>query len=329
LPKADVTGDRALASNGARIESEAGGRPPLIVRGGTLRGISYRLPVASAQVKSAILIAGLQAQGETVVIEPDPTRDHTERLLTSFGARIRVETQAQEPSQPGAASSFGREPASGHVGQAAGDFSSAAFFLVAALLVDGSDLLVSDVGLNPTRTGLLDVLRAMGASFEVRPSEQPGDAEPVGSIRAWASKLVGVNVAPALIARLIDEVPLLCVAAACAEGVTRITGARELRVKESDRIAVMASELRARGVGVVELPDGLVIEGRGSSEAGQPFPLCGGTAMSHGDHRIAMALAVAGLVSTGGVRIDGAEVADVSFPGFYAQLQALMGQQGG
>jgi len=319
-----------LQAMGARIESEAGGRPPLIVRGGTLRGISYRLPVASAQVKSAILIAGLQAQGETVVIEPDPTRDHTERLLTSFGARIRVETQAQEPSQPGRRIlvSGGSQLLATSV-RLPGDFSSAAFFLVAALLVDGSNLLVSDVGLNPTRTGLLDVLRAMGASFEVRPSEQPGDAEPVGSIRAWASKLVGVNVAPALIARLIDEVPLLCVAAACAEGVTRITGARELRVKESDRIAVMASELRARGVGVVELPDGLVIEGRGSSEAGQPFPLCGGTAMSHGDHRIAMALAVAGLVSTGGVRIDGAEVADVSFPGFYAQLQALMGQQGG
>jgi len=334
--EARLTGDASLCRRpmarviepmramGARVESEPGGYPPLVVSGGSLQGILYRLPVASAQVKSAILIAGLQARGETVVIEREPTRDHTERLLASFGAPVRVDRD----QQPGAGR---RIVVSGGSWLRAtsvtlpGDFSSAAFFLVAAVLVDGSDLVVSDVGLNPTRTALLDLLRAMGASFEIRMLEQPSCCEPVGSVRVRSSALRGVTVAPELIPRLIDEVPLLCVAAACAEGVTRITGARELRVKESDRIAVMARELRDRGVSVEELPDGLVIQGKGPVTARHPFPLHGGTAMSHGDHRIAMAMAVAGLASNGGLCIDDAEVAEVSFPGFYARLGGLIG----
>jgi 3-phosphoshikimate 1-carboxyvinyltransferase len=336
--EARLTGDASLCRRpmarviepmramGVRVESEPGGCPPLVVRGGSLQGISYRLPVASAQVKSAVLIAGLQAQGETVVIEPEPTRDHTERLLASFGAPVRVDRDQQDAAGAGR-----RIVVSGGSWLRAtsvtlpGDFSSAAFFLVAALLVNGSDLVVSQVGLNPTRTALLDVLRAMGASFEIRMVEQPSCCEPVGTIRVRSSALRGVTVAPELIPRLIDEVPLLCVAAACAEGVTRITGARELRVKESDRIAVMARELRDRGVSVEELPDGLVIEGKGPVTARRPFPLHGGTAASHGDHRIAMGMAVAGLASNGGLCIDGAEVAEVSFPGFYARLGGLIG----
>jgi 3-phosphoshikimate 1-carboxyvinyltransferase len=337
--QARLTGDASLCRRpmarviepmramGARVESEPGGCPPLVVRGGSLHGISYRLPVASAQVKSAVLIAGLQAQGETVVIEPEPTRDHTERLMASFGAPVRVDRDQQ-----GAAGAGRRILVSGGGSLRAasvtlpGDFSSAAFFLVAAVLVGGSDLVVSDVGLNPTRTALLDVLKAMGASFEIQQmTEQPSCCEPVGTVRVRSSVLRGVTVAPELIPRLIDEVPLLCVAAACAEGVTRITGARELRVKESDRIAVMACELRDRGVSVEELPDGLVIEGKGPVTARRPFPLHGGTAKSHGDHRVAMAMAVAGLASNGGLCIDDAEVAEVSFPGFYARLGGLIG----
>jgi len=334
--EARLTGDASLCRRpmarviepmramGAQVESEAGGYPPLVVRGGSLQGISYRLPVASAQVKSAVLIAGLQARGETVVIEPEPTRDHTERLLASFGAPVRVDRDQQGGAGRRIVVSGGSWLRATSV-TLPGDFSSAAFFLVAALLVGGSDLVVSDVGLNPTRTAFLDLLRAMGASFEIRMLEQPSCCEPVGTVRVRSSALRGVTVAPELIPRLIDEVPLLCVAAACAEGVTRITGARELRVKESDRIAVMARELRDRGVSVEELPDGLVIEGKGPVTERRPFPLHGGTAVSHGDHRIAMAMAVAGLASNGGLCIDDAEAAEVSFPGFYARLGGLIG----
>jgi 3-phosphoshikimate 1-carboxyvinyltransferase len=274
-------------------------------------------------VKSAVLIAGLQADGETAIIEPEPTRDHTERLLTSFGAPVRVE---HDPEAGGhrKITVLGGTRLQGTSLTLPGDFSSAAFLLVAALLVGGSELLVRDVGLNPTRTGLIDVLRAMGASVDVDHSAVSG-AEPVGSVWAKASQLRGVTVASGLVPRLVDEVPLLCVAAACAEGVTTVTGAGELRVKESDRIAAMASELRARGVRVEELPDGLVIEGNGPVRRGGSLPLRGGTAASHGDHRIAMALAVAGLVADGGIRVEDAEVADVSFLGFYDRLQGLAG----
>jgi 3-phosphoshikimate 1-carboxyvinyltransferase len=311
-----------LRMMGADIRGTTGDRPPLQVRGGPLRGITYRLPVASAQVKSAILIAGLQADGPTTVIEPQPTRDHTERLLRQFGASVRIDPEGSGRAGAGKRITIqGRQRLQGTPVVLPGDFSSAAFLLVAALLVEGSDLVVRDVGLNPTRTALLDVLREMGADLEAGEVGHSDGREPLGWIRARHSALRGVDVDPALVPRLIDEVPLLCVAAACAEGITRVTGAGELRVKESDRIAVMAAQLQSRGVQVTELPDGLEIRGNGGGTAAGRLPLRGGSAESQGDHRIAMALAVAGLVADGGIRIDGAEAAEVSFPGFWDHLR--------
>lgn len=316
-----------LRAMGADIRSEPGdGRPPLLIRGGLLRGITHRLQVASAQVKSAVLIAGLQAAGETVVLEPEPTRDHTELLLASFGVSVRVEPYGTAPDPVGRRISvLGGSHLQGASVSLPGDFSSAAFFIVAALLVEGSDLIIEDVGLNPTRTGLLEVLRAMGASYETEVSPESAGREPIGTVRVRSSALRGTAVDGRMIPRLIDEVPLLCVAAACAEGATTVTGAAELRVKESDRIAAMATELRARGVGVEELPDGLVIEGNGPAQRGR-LPLKGGLARAYGDHRMAMAMAVAGLVAEGGIRIAAAdaELAEVSFPDFHSGLQALM-----
>lgn len=316
-----------LRAMGADIWSEPGdGRPPLVVRGAMLRGITHRLEVASAQVKSAVLLAGVQAAGETVVLEPEPTRDHTERMLESFGVPVRVEQYGSGPASAGRRISvFGGSRLRGTTISLPGDFSSAAFLIVAALLVDGSDLVIEHVGLNPTRTGLLEVLRAMGASCDTEVLEQDSASEPMGRIRIRASLLRGVTVDARLIPRLIDEVPLLCVAAACAEGMTTVSGAAELRVKESDRIAAMATELRARGVRVEELPDGLVIEGKGPARRGR-LPLHGGEARGYGDHRIVMAMAVAGLVANGGVRLMHPELAEVSFPHFYGRLQALMGE---
>jgi len=331
---ARLTGDTSLTGRpmrriieplrfmGVDIRGDAEDRPPLEIRGGRLRGITYRLPVASAQVKSAILIAGLQADGPTTVIEPERTRDHTERILLSLGATVNIETvTAEDGRQERHIMVPGGQRLRGASITLPGDFSSAAFLLVAAILVRGSDLLVRDVGLNPTRTALVDVLRAMGADLEVHQDVSgPAQAEPIGHIRARHSQLHGVAVDPALIPFLIDEIPLLCVAAACGTGVTRITGAGELRVKESDRIAVMATELRQRGVEVHELPDGMEIRGLQTSADPARLPLRGGSARSHGDHRVAMALAVGGLAAEGGITVDGAEAAEVSFPGFYEQL---------
>jgi 3-phosphoshikimate 1-carboxyvinyltransferase len=329
---ARLTGDRSLCARpmgrvieplramGADVGSEAGdGRPPLVVRGGRLHGITYRLPVASAQVKSAILLAGLQAAGETRVIEALPTRDHTERLLPAFGAAVRVEAGALAADGERHAIVAGEARLRGVVLALPGDFSAAAFLLVAALLVPGSDLNVRDVGVNPTRTGLLDVLRAMGAGLEVGDERVEG-GEPVGTVRARASALRGLDVPPGQVAALIDEIPILCVAAARAAGTTRITGAAELRLKESDRIAVMAAALRACGVAVEELPDGLVVYGTGGA------PLRGGAVASHGDHRIVMAMAVAALVAGAPIVIDDAAAAAVSDPAFFPRLRALAGR---
>lgn len=316
-----------LRSMGADIHGEGdGGRPPLVVRGGPLRGVVHRMGVASAQVKSAVLLAGLQASGETTVEEYEPTRDHTERLLPAFGVPVRI--VAREPDgEPGvrAITVAGGTPLAGASLSLPGDFSSAAFFIVAALLVPGSEVVIRNVGLNPTRTGLLAVLARMGASVEIEQAAAATAPEPVGSIRVRGGSLRGVTVEPGLVPRLIDEVPILCVAAACAEGTTTITGAAELRVKESDRIAVMVRQLRAQGVAVEELPDGLVVQGRPSGRPGSTLPLRGGVAESGNDHRVAMAMAVAGLVAEEGTCIDGAEAADVSFPGFYARLRSLLG----
>lgn len=288
-----------LAAMGARIESEPGGLPPLQILGSAnLHGIDYELPVASAQVKSALLLAGLYAQGETIVREPHPTRDYTERMLAAFGWPIKFESGR-------ACLSGGHRLRATDVVVPA-DFSSAAFFLVAASLVPDSRLLLRAVGLNPRRTGLLRALRLMGADIrEHNACEQGG--ERVADLEVRHAKLHGIDVPVEFVPDMIDEFPALLVAAAAAEGVTTVRGAAELRVKESDRLAVMAEGLRSLGTTVDEAPDGATIHGG---------VLRGGKVDSHGDHRIAMSFAVAGLVAQAPVRIaDCANVA-TSFPGF-------------
>ncbi|MDX2299258.1 MAG: 3-phosphoshikimate 1-carboxyvinyltransferase [Xanthomonadaceae bacterium] len=288
-----------IASMGGLIESEPGGLPPLRIHGRrALRGIEYTLPVASAQVKSAVLLAGLYADGETVVHEPHPTRDYTERMLRAFGWPIAFGA--------GWARLSGGHRLHPVEVRVPADFSSAAFFVVAASVVPGSDLLLRAVGMNPRRTGLLTVLRAMGADIVETPCGEQG-GEPVADLRVRHARLRGIAVPEACVPDMIDEFPALFAAAALAEGTTVVTGAAELRVKESDRIATMASGLRALGARIDETPDGAVIHG-GS--------LHGGDVHAHGDHRIAMALVVAAQRASGEVRIaDCANVA-TSFPGF-------------
>ncbi|HEX5755735.1 MAG TPA: 3-phosphoshikimate 1-carboxyvinyltransferase [Arenimonas sp.] len=288
-----------LQRMGARIDAAESGCPPLTVHGNNiLQGIDYSLPIASAQVKSAILLAGLYARGETHVREPHPTRDYTERMLAAFGVPIAF--------VPGEAALLGGFPLQATDISVPADFSSAAFFLVAASLVPGSDLLLRRVGMNPRRTGLLSVLRQMGADIREESTGEQG-GEPVADLRVRSAQLHGVDVPVELVPDMIDEFPALFVAAACAEGCTRVSGAAELRVKESDRIATMAAALRRLGIAVNEAADGAVIEGG---------RLLGGDIDSHGDHRIAMSMAVAAQRATGEVRVrDCANVA-TSFPGF-------------
>lgn len=290
-----------LARMGAQIDAQQGGLPPLRVHGGRpLRGIDYALPVASAQVKSAILLAGLYADGETRISEPHPTRDYTERMLAAFGWPI----------------AFGEGRASlsgGHRLRATdvvvpADFSSAAFFLVAASIVPGSDLLLREVGINPRRTGLLQALRLMGADIVLERERELG-GEAVADLRVRHARLHGIAVPETLVPDMIDEFPILFVAAAAAQGTTRVTGAAELRVKESDRIAVMAQGLRKLGVAIEETPDGALIEGG---------RLGGGEVDSVGDHRCAMSFAVAGLLAATPVQILDCENVATSFPGFVA-----------
>ncbi len=293
-----------LAAMGARIES-SDGRAPLRIRGGqALRGIDYTLPVASAQVKSALLLAGLYAQGETHVREPHPTRDYTERMLAAFGAACAF--------VPGEAAVLGGHALRPRDVVVPADVSSAAFFIVAASIVPGSELVLRRVGMNPRRTGLLHVLRAMGADItEAHAGEQGG--EPVADLRVRHAPLHGIDVPEAHVPDMIDEFPALFVAAACARGTTTVRGAAELRVKESDRIAAMAQGLRALGIRVDEAPDGASIQG------GRLRP---GTVHAHGDHRIAMAFAVAAQRAGGEVRIDDVANVDTSFPGFHTLARA-------
>ena len=292
-----------LAQMGARIETRDGCPPVRILPVDALHGIRYRLPVASAQVKSALLLAGLYARGETTVVEPLPTRDHTERMLGGFG--VELERAGATVSLRG-----GRTLRATAIDVPA-DISSAAFFLVGASIAAGSDLVLEHVGMNPTRTGVVDILRLMGADIEVRNAREAG-GEPVADLRVRAAALRGIAVPPELVPLAIDEFPALFVAAACARGTTTVTGAAELRVKESDRIAVMADGLRTLGVDATPTSDGMVIEGRG----GAPEVFSSGAVEAHGDHRIAMSFAIAGLRAGGEIVVrDTANVA-TSFPGF-------------
>ena len=294
-----------LARMGARIDSTEKGTSPLHIHGGRpLHGIDYTLPVASAQIKSALLLAGLYANGTTRITEPAPTRDHTERMLTALGAEIE---------RDGASVVLhGRPPLRGTALTVPTDISSAAFFLAGASIAPGSDLRLPGVGINPTRTGVIDILRAMGALIELEnPRTQGG--EPVADLRVQARQLHGIDIPEALVPLAIDEFPVLFVAAACAEGVTTLRGAAELRVKESDRIGVMADGLTALGIDARPTDDGMAIHGG---------CLNGGQVDSHGDHRVAMAFAIAALRAAGPITIEDCANVNTSFPGFAASAAA-------
>lgn len=288
-----------LAAMGARIETEQGGVPPLRIHGGqALVGIDHTLDVASAQVKSALLLAGLYAQGETVVREPHPTRDYTERMLAAFGVAIDY--------RPGYARLRGGQRLRATDVAVPADFSSAAFFLVAASIVPGSELCLKAVGLNPRRAGLLRALRMMGADITEERGGMHG-GEPVADLRVRYAPLRGIEVPEVLVPDMIDEFPALFVAAACADGPSVVRGAAELRVKESDRLGVMAAGLRTLGLRVDETPDGATV---------YPGALAGGEIASQHDHRIAMAFAVAAQRASGVLHIRDVDTVATSFPGF-------------
>jgi 3-phosphoshikimate 1-carboxyvinyltransferase len=303
-----------LREMGADLSCKDDRLPPLTIRGAPLRGIEYRLPVASAQVKSCILFAGLLAEGETRVVEPLPTRDHSERMLAAAGVTVRREEE-------GGADGGGTvviEPAERlEVDRIVvpADLSSAAFFIVAGLLVPGSEVLIEGVGINPTRTGLLSILERMGARIEIEPRGAEG-GEPIADLRVLASELQGTDVGGAEVPLAIDELPLVALAACFAEGTTTIRDAAELRRKESDRIATVSEALNALGGAVEATGDGIVVTGMGG--------LRGGAIDSHGDHRIAMLGAVAGLASSAGVGVAGMAAAAVSYPGFESDLASLL-----
>jgi len=293
-----------LNSMGAQIETAEGGRPPLRIAGGRpLHGVQYRLPVPSAQVKSSVLLAGLFAQGETATTEPAPTRDHTERMLRGFGYEVEVSAATARLRGGGTLRACDVDvPA---------DISSAAFFLVGASIAPGSDLVLEHVGINPTRIGVLNILRLMGANIDIIDTRSVG-GEPVADIRVRSAPLQGIRIPVDQVPLAIDEFPALFIAAACADGETVLTGAEELRVKESDRIAVMATGLRQLGVRATETPDGIVIHGGAIS---------GGEIDSHGDHRIAMSFAMAALRATGPITVHDCKNVDTSFPGFAGLAQ--------
>ena len=298
---------RPLQQMGADIRLTSGRAPMYIGRSGSLRGITYRLPVPSAQVKSCVLLAGLRARGYTTVIETMPSRDHTERML---GASV-----VEEPGERHVRIGAGRR-ISARTWTIPSDFSAAAFFLVAGAVAPRGTLHLRRVGLNPTRSALLNVLRDMGARLHVVGTGTE-DGEPVGNIRVEASTLRSVRIDGACIPLLIDEIPILAVAGALAQGRTEIRGATELRFKESDRIRTMVENLRKLGVPVEEFEDGLAVEG--------PAALQGNEVKSHGDHRVAMAMGVAGLLSRGQTIIEHASCTSVSFPGYWEALGSVAG----
>ena len=311
---------KPLRAMGATIAGRKGGElAPLAITGTRLKGMSYVSPVASAQIKSSLLFAALYADGLTTISEPRLSRDHTERMFAYFGipfhrdgCTVRIEGR---PSIRW----------SGKTVVVPGDLSAAAFFLVGASIVPDSDVTVLSVGMNPTRTGLLDILRQMGAHIEVlNPREEAG--EPVADLRVRSMPLRGVQIGPEQIPQTIDEFPILCVAAAVADGETVITGAEELRVKESDRIATMAAELRAMGARIEERPDGMVIQGLGRK--GANGTLTGATCASHGDHRVAMSVAIGALTAAQPTQIQDTVCIETSFPNFDRKLLELLTDSG-
>lgn len=314
-----MTGDRSLSKRpmkrvttpltqmGAIIETEEGGTPPLSIKAGQqLHGIHYDLPVASAQVKSCVLLAGLYAEGETSVTEPAPTRDHTERMLRGFGYEVITDGSTMKLQGGGKLIASNIDVPS--------DISSAAFFMVGASIAEGSDLTLQHVGINPTRTGVIDILRLMGANIELSNEREIG-GEPVADIRIQSAKLKGINIPESLVPLAIDEFPALFIAAAFAEGETVLTGAEELRVKESDRIQVMADGLINCGVDAKPTHDGIIIQGGGFT---------GGEVESHDDHRIAMSFTMAGLCATQAIIVNNCANVDTSFPNF-VDLAASVG----
>ena len=314
-PMARVTDP--LGEMGAEFTASPGGTLPLMVRGiNPAVPISYRLPVASAQVKSAILLAALNTPGTTTVIEPVATRDHSEKMLAGFGADLTVETDADGVRH---ISVTGPCDLTAQDIEVPGDPSSAAFFIVAALIVPGSDLVIENVGMNVTRTGIITVLEQMGGQIE-RLNQRTVGGEPVADLRVRASALTGITVDPAIVPSMVDEFPVFFIAAACAHGTTVTSGLDELRVKESDRLATMARGLEAVGVAVEEREDGLTITGSG----GALLP-GGGPVATLLDHRIAMSFAVAGLVSDAGVEVDDTAPIATSFPDFLALLARTTG----
>lgn len=290
-----------LREMGAVIETAAEGRPPMTIRGGhVLKALTYTLPMASAQVKSCLLLAGLYAEGKTTVTEPAPTRDHTERMLRGFGYSVNVDG-------PTASLESGGKLTATHI-EVPADISSAAFFLVAASIAEGSELVLEHVGINPTRTGVIDILKLMGGDITLENQREVG-GEPVADLRVRGAKLKGIEIPEHLVPLAIDEFPVLFVAAACAEGRTVLRGAEELRVKESDRIQVMADGLLTLGVKCEPTPDGIIIDGG---------PIGGGEVHGHGDHRIAMAFSVASLRASAPIRIHDCANVATSFPNFLA-----------
>lgn len=299
---------KPLSLMGAHISGRDGNRlAPLAINGRELNPISYDMPIASAQVKSSILLAGLYTEGSTIVKEPARSRDHTERMLPAFGADLKTDGLTVTVR--------GNKELSSQEIDVPGDFSSAAFFMVAAIVIPGAEVLLKNVGINPTRTGLISVLQSMGADIRIM-NTRSVSGEPVADIICrGTSGLKAVTVTGDMVPSLIDEFPVLCIAAAKAEGTTMIRGAEELRVKESDRIKAMATEIARMGVPVQEYPDGLDITGIDT--------LSGAEVSSHGDHRIAMSMAVAGLTAAGVTTIHGAHAVDISFPGFFSLIGSL------
>lgn len=296
-----------LAEMGADITATEKGTAPLHIKGkaGQLKGIDYVMPMASAQVKSCLLLAGMYAQGVTSVTEPAPTRDHTERMLAGFSYPVQKDGSKVSITAEGSLTASDIDVPS--------DISSAAFFLVGASIAPGSDLTLHHVGINPTRTGVIDILRLMGAKIEVLNARTVG-GEPVADLHVVYSPLKGIDIPEELVPLAIDEFPVLFVAAACAEGQTRLTGAEELRVKESDRIQVMADGLKILGVNAEPTPDGMVIQGS---------PIGGGTVDSHGDHRIAMSFSIAGLRANAPITVEDCLNVNTSFPEFKDLVKRL------